>query len=381
MAEGDIGAVIDSLEFDIDYLLEASIIKITDTVVAAVYSGDGNDGWLKTFSVDSAGNIGDTVLDSLEFNAAYAKWPSICHVSGGIYAIAYSDGSNLGQLITVNVDADGVISNAPLDSWEFDSTRGVYNATLHISDGVIAIASSKALDYGTVFTVAINDAGGISKSKIDSLDFTAATTSTKQLVCAQGTKYAVVYTEAGNDGYVSTFDIAADGTISDTVIDLLEFATSDGLNTRVAVVNEGVLAIVSKDYWADGWLYTVGCDASGNLSDAVLDSWEFDPLTCAYPDVIKISDTVVTIVYSDGSNFGQALSVTISDAGIITKTAISTLEFESTAGTYCRLEHMQGNVYAVVFQGPDLDGWAKTFEIESPILAVVHHELCMGMGP
>lgn len=381
MAEGDIGAVIDSLEFDPDDFWEGSVITINAGVVAVAYSGVGFDGWIRTFAVDSAGNIGDSEIDHLEFDASTGHWPSICHVQDDIYAIAYTSATNQGKLVTVSIDSAGNISNAVLDSWIYESTQGTYNSTIKITDGIIAVANSETGDIGNVFTCAISDAGVITKSRIDELDFAGATITAKQIIHGRGTKYAIVYTGPGNDGFICSLDIANDGTISNTVIDSLEFAVSDGTYPRVAVIGEGILAIVSRDYWADGWLYTISIDADGNISDAVLDSWEFDPVSGSYPDIVKVSDTVATIVWSDAANHGQALSVTISDAGVITKTAIDTLEFESTAGTYCRLVHLASNIYAVAYQGPDADGWAKTFDIESPITEVPHHELCMGMGP
>ena len=80
MAEGDIGAVIDSGIFDAVRGYWHRAIHISGDVFAVAYQGPDTDGWLCTLTIDSAGGIG-AVIDTLEFDAAEASSVRIIHVS------------------------------------------------------------------------------------------------------------------------------------------------------------------------------------------------------------------------------------------------------------------------------------------------------------
>ena len=83
MAEGDIGAVIDTGIFDAVTGLENSIVHVSGNVFAIAYQGVDNDGWLCTLTIDNLGNIGP-IVDTLEFDAAYGYPTSFIHVSGNV---------------------------------------------------------------------------------------------------------------------------------------------------------------------------------------------------------------------------------------------------------------------------------------------------------
>ena len=68
-------------------------------------------------------------MDSLEFDPVKGKTPSMIHVSGDIYAIAYSGDGDHGFLKTVKITSNGQIDDTVLDTLEFDVVKG---KTTHI---------------------------------------------------------------------------------------------------------------------------------------------------------------------------------------------------------------------------------------------------------
>ncbi len=87
---------------------------------------------------------GDTgVTESLEFDSDQGKEPDMIHVSGNIYAIAYqgdTGNKDEGVLITVEIGANGQITDPPIERWVFDSVKGKNPCIVHVSGDYFAIA-------------------------------------------------------------------------------------------------------------------------------------------------------------------------------------------------------------------------------------------------
>jgi len=130
---------------------------------------------LRTFSVDSDGNVVVWNIDEFEFDTNSASLPQIINISGDIYAITYSDANSDGILITVNIDSSGAISGSTIDSLEFDTTQGKYPKIINVSGDI----------------------------------------------------YAITYEGPNDDIYVSSFQIESDGSINTTIVDTYNLAASN----------------------------------------------------------------------------------------------------------------------------------------------------------
>ncbi|RLI11887.1 hypothetical protein DRO35_04265, partial [Candidatus Bathyarchaeota archaeon] len=89
----DLGKSVDITVFtaNAEYSVECTV-KSAETIdiYGIAYSGDDDDGFLKTIEIATNGIITNTIIDSLEFDTVKGKTPRIIHVSNDIYAIAYS---------------------------------------------------------------------------------------------------------------------------------------------------------------------------------------------------------------------------------------------------------------------------------------------------
>ena len=79
MSEGDISTVLDSLEFESVFCAHPSVVHVTGDIYAVAFTGESSDGWIATFSVNAAGDISNSIIDSKEFDGVYAPTPCMFH--------------------------------------------------------------------------------------------------------------------------------------------------------------------------------------------------------------------------------------------------------------------------------------------------------------
>ncbi len=208
---GDIGPlVIDSLEFDTTNGHEPSLIFISGNVYAIAYRGVNNDGFLKTVSIATNGDIGNSVIDTLEYDPADGYEPSIINVSGNYYVIAYRGTTNYGRLKTVTIAANGDIGNGVIDSFSFDSDS-YEPCIINVSNGIFAIAYRGPSNRGDLKTISISAGGDIAGSAIDTMQFDGSSGYEPVIINTSGNIYAIAYRGPGSDGYVKTVEIAKSG--------------------------------------------------------------------------------------------------------------------------------------------------------------------------
>ncbi|GAI85573.1 unnamed protein product, partial [marine sediment metagenome] len=90
-------------EFDILKGKTPDIIPVSGDIYAIAYAGDGDDGFLKMVSISDDGNILDTIINNPEFDALKGATPDIIHISGDVCAIAYTGDGDDGFLKTVEI--------------------------------------------------------------------------------------------------------------------------------------------------------------------------------------------------------------------------------------------------------------------------------------
>ncbi|MFC1903267.1 hypothetical protein ACFLW9_00050 [Chloroflexota bacterium] len=319
------------------------------TKYAIAYEGDLNDGFLKTVDIATSGNITDTVIDTLEFDPDDCMLPSITHVSGNISAIAYEGDGGDGFLKTVEITSSGNITDTVIDTLEFDATDGHTPNITHVSGNIFAIAYEGPGGDGFLKTVEIATNGQITDTVIDTLEFDTSDGHTPNITHVSGNIFAIAYEGKLGDGFLTTVEIATSGQITDTVIDILEFDTSTGNTPSITPVSGDVYAIAYDGVLGDGFLITVEIATSGLITDTIIDTLEFDTLDGHTPNIIHTSGDMFAIAYEGDASDGFLKTVEIATSGLITDTAIDTLEFDIGSGftpNIIHLPHAPGNVYA-----------------------------------
>lgn len=312
-----------------------------------------------------SGEIGDSTVDSLEFDTGAGRYPDIINVSGDIYAIAYQGGGNDGWLATVDVDSSGQIENSVIDSYEFDTGNGRYPDIVHVSGDIYAIATTGGGDDGFIDTVDIDSAGTITNSIIDSIEYNTGNGEHPSFVHVSGDIFAVAYRGPTDDGWLTTVEIDSAGTITNTVVDTLEFDVDNCLWPHLIHISGDYYAIAHTGQDNDGFIRTVEIASNGQITNTVVDSYEFDTTRGDECFILPISGDIYAVAYSDTNNFGQLFTVDISTTGVITASKIDTLEFDSTEGYFPTMSTIQGDYYSIAYHGLQTDGYVVTVEIQS----------------
>lgn len=360
-AEGDIGPVIDTEEFDTSDGGSPEIINVGTDTFAIAYSGSGSDGFLKTYTVDSSGAITSPEIDSLEFDTSNGSEPDIIHVSGDVYAIAYRGQANDGFLVTVTISAAGAISNSVIDTEEFDPSSAFEPSIVHVSGDVYAIAYRGPQNDGFIKTVTIGAAGAITAGALDTFEFDTSDGTTPDIINVSGTTFAVAYQGSGGDGFVKTVTISALGIIVGLAIDTFEFDTTDGITPEIQNIS-GTTYLITYQGTGGGYLKTITISALGTITNPAVDTEQFDT-TATAPRAINVGTDTYAVVYSGVDADGFVKTYTISAAGAITNPAIDSLEFDTADTTTPSIVHVSGDVYGIAYTGTASDGFLKTLAI------------------
>lgn len=130
-----------------------TILNIPGTDFYAItYRDASSDGWLVTLGIDNAGNIDAAITDSLDFEPVSCIEPTICHIAGDFFALAWRNSVWSGQVATIDIDNIGAIGATLLDQHEYDS--------LAACDPQILLASSATTGLLIVTSFVWGGAGG-----------------------------------------------------------------------------------------------------------------------------------------------------------------------------------------------------------------------------
>ncbi len=380
MAEGDIGAEKATLEFDGGDCYAPKIIHISGEVCAIAYSGPDSVGWLKTIKITALGALSLVVGGSLEFDEVDGTYPSIIHISGDVYAIAYQGVDSHGWIKTFTIDSDGAIAAVGGGALRFDTENGIRPDIIHISGEVYAIAYEFTGNVGKITTMKITALGAISTITEGFLVYDDVSGTYPSIVHVSGDVYAVAYGGPTDTGCVRTVTIDSAGAIAEIGEDPHVFEVGSGLHPNIIHVSGNVYAIAYTGPGTDGWIKTVTITPAGEIA-AIEDGFlEFDTSYGSYPSIVHVSGNAYAIAYRYGEYDGRLRTITIPTNGVITDGIIDTLE-----STQIIIEpniiHVSGDIYAIVHTGPDDDGWVRTVDIETIIPPPVsRHMMMMGIG-
>jgi hypothetical protein len=360
--------IIDSLMFDGSSASDPSIVHVSGNIYAIAYQGPSGDGFVKTVTIDAEGQIGNSVIDTLEFDTSNGATPKIVSVSGNIYAIAYQ-GSNGGYLKTESIDANGQISNSVIDTLQFDNSNGAMPDIIFVSGTTFAITYQGRGFYfgspGYVKTVSIAANGQIGNYTLDSLTFENNQCTAPDLIHVSGDTYAVAYQSSAWFSYygeLKTMTISANGQIGNYVIDSLEFDSYQGASPSIVPVSGDIYAIACQGSGNGGFVKTVSIATNGNIGNSVIASYEFDTADGYEPSIVCVAGGIYAVAYRGPSNDGFVKTISIGPTGAIGST-IDTLEFDTADGYTPDIINVSDDVFAITYRGSSSRGYIKTIDI------------------
>ena len=199
----------------------------SDTYVLA-YTGADSDGFISTFTISSDGTT-ITEVDTVEHDTDNESfYNSLVQVDSDTYALAYDQGKPSGGLIsTFDISSDGTITPIRIanhaafasasDNFEHDPDGVNNNSFIQVDSDTYALAyASKAgatNQEGFIATFTISS-DGETITEVDSLHHDTNSGVHNSLVQVDSDTFALAYQGTDGGGFISTFTIDSDGTIT-----------------------------------------------------------------------------------------------------------------------------------------------------------------------
>ncbi len=184
--------------------------------------------------------------------------------------------------------------------------------------------------------------------------------------------------DRNGDGYLAAFNISADGeTLSEININNSSrwgFEWGDYNQGNWVQVDTNTFALAFHDYGNGGYISTFDISADGTTVSERKDRWRFSSSTSTwdglYNSFVKLSATIYVIAYQDASNRGVITTFTISNDGTtITSKDTEFLEGSGTNSymTYNSLVKVDDNTLALAYGGASggAEGWIATFNVDA----------------
>jgi len=222
-----------SLEHDTDYGTYNSIVQVDADTYALAYTGTGFDGFIKTFTISSDGTS-ITQVASLVHDGTRGTYNSIVQVDSDTYVLAYSGETEDGFIKTFTIPSDGS-TITEVDSLEHDGARGTYNSIVQVDADTYALAYSGFGDDGFIKTFTI-PSDGSTITEVASLEHDGTRGDYNSIVQVDSDTYALAYRSESEDGYIATFTISADGT-SITEVASFEHDGKKGVSVSIHLDN------------------------------------------------------------------------------------------------------------------------------------------------
>jgi len=141
---------VSSLEHDTFRAIHNSLVQLDADTFALAYRDEDDDGWIKTFTI-SADGLTITEVSSLEHEADQRGENSLVRVDADTCALAYSGEDQDGIIKTFTISADGATITEAI-SLEHDTVQGRDNSLVQVDAYIYALAYFGAASHGFVKT-------------------------------------------------------------------------------------------------------------------------------------------------------------------------------------------------------------------------------------
>jgi hypothetical protein len=284
---------------------ESDIVNIASGVYGIVYRGTSSKGYIATVQISTGGVINHHVIDQIVYSSNSYE-PGIIHVSGEYYLVAYRGASNKGYAVTMQISNTGIVVDIAVSTYNFASTCYEPDITL-VAGNYYVIVYRGTSNKGSLVTISVNANGIISSQLISTLIFNSTAGYTPKIIRVTGTAFVIAYRGSSNIGYLTTVKISTNGIISSPVIDNLIFDGSTGYEPDLIQVTSAIYAVAYRGPSSDGFLKTIAISAGGGIDHTIIDTYEFDTANGYEPYILPVSGDVYAIFYRGGA--GSAGSV------------------------------------------------------------------------
>lgn len=304
------------------------------------------------------------LVDTFEFDTGECSWPHACHVAGNIYAIVYTSliGTNHGIIKTFEI-IDGQITEPAVSTYDFIDSACVYPNIVHIAGTTYCVVYRGADTYLHFRTFTIADNGQITQSEIETASY-ATYSFYPHIIKVGAGMYFLINKRTG--GRFVTWTITDAGALGAEQTDYFDTGSVDFGNANLIHIADGIIyAWAYQISNALGYLCTTTVSALGDIRASLLGEVQIEAVACTHPFLIHVGDTTYACIYSIGATGGKLITHAITDAGTIAASSIEDYTWEAGACAWPMLCKIGPNVYGAPYQGPAAHGILKTFGISN----------------
>ena len=336
-----------------------SLLMIDTTHFILAYTGDNQDGTIKTFSINGSYTISQ--IDVLIHDATNdCIRNSLSKIDSTHFVLAYTGTGNIGLVKTFSID--GSYDNiAEIDVLQQD-VIGQYNSVVVIDTTHFILAYTGDNQDGYIKTFSI-DGSYDNITLVNSLEHDTVAASQNSLVMINSTHFILSYAvSSGNTkGTIKTFSI--DGSYVISQIDSFEHTSTADYENSLLMIDTTHFILAYRGDSGDGYIKTFSIDGSyDNIAE--IDVLEYDVAGAAHPSVGKIDSThfIVAFQHSGGHAYIETFSIDESYDNI---TEITSLDHDTL--NYANSIVVIDNTHCILaYYGPNWDGFIKTFNIAGP---------------
>ena len=299
-----------------------------------------------------------------EHDLSQGKHNSLVQVDSDTYALAYSGVDDDGFISTFTISSDGA-TITEVDSLEHDTDTNSHpiqkngaNSLVKVDSDTFALAYTGADEDGFISTFTIDSDGNITavrtQSEGNNLQHDTSKGWNNSLVKVDSDTVALAYTDVWGDGIIKTFTISSDGTTI-TQVESLEHDTSSNADNSLVHVDSDIFALAYNGAGQDGFISTFSIDSDGDITAIKTQSegnnFEYDDRYGYHNSLVKVDSDTVLLAYMyswEGMPYGKFSSFTIDSDGNITE-VINSSTFEIRSIKYISVLQVDSDTYAVAW--------------------------------
>ncbi len=369
MAIGDIGTILATTTVSSEGITASDIIEVADGIYAIAYTGGSNTGRLVTFPMTDAGALGAAIA-TYQFDTT-GLTPTLLRIgTTQIFLLCYQAASSV-VAKTITINTDGTIG-AVVDTLTIESTTSFARraAPLHISGNVYAYAyqaPASASSYLRIRTFDCDSSGNLG-AIIATKDIAVGGNKAIEFKHVFGTVYFAATATSTVNSTMFTFNINANGTFGASIDSWAFSVLSNEFEINMVRLYTGIYVMSwYNKTTVRGNIGTFNMTNAGIITKAFIDTVE---TTLFVYDTQDVGGGMVAFMQADGSGSSTLKTWGIDSAGNIDAAVHDTLLITSTGPSSSpRLRWVAGNVWAIAVTGPTTnDLYIKTASIESEVI-------------
>jgi|GEM_PF-2756373 len=337
-----------------------TLIKITDNIIAVAYmtgTGAAGPGEVKTYNIAT-----DSVIDTLEFDGTQARYPQIFSIDSTHFGIVYTGPGNDGFIKTFSHSSGTSITL--VNTNEFDTTLFFYPGYAEIDSDHLIVAGYNGSSEYDVRTFSIS--GAYVTAQIDSHTIAGAGTANKNIIVkASATKFVGAFVQNDSDVLLTTYTL--DGSYNITNVDTLEIAiTGIGIDVNVISIDETHFMVIYAINNVNYTIKTYSVD-SGNDNITLVDTYNDATAQASDNSMVLLDSSTVAIVRRDENSDLDIDVVTVDGSYDITVESETILVTGTlNIGLLNSMVMLSGSTLAITYQegGQPYHLYAKTVTVD-----------------